>query len=101
MKRKFYENFEEALARDSGNCYFYVYNKDLCDEDNWLQIIKSLSKVYNVASWLTVSRYLSKFTENLKPHGSTVILHNISENSCKALAKELEDEPINYGYNYI
>ena len=24
-----------------------------------------------------------------------------SENSCKALAKELEDEPISYGYNYI
>lgn len=100
MKRKFYKEFEEVLAKNSGICYFYIYNKDLCDDIDRLQIIRSLSKVYK-ASQLDVKRYLDKLIKNLEPCGHTVILNNVSRNSCEALAKELEDEPISFGYNYI
>ena len=100
MKRKFYQEFEEVLTRNSGICYFYIYNKDLCDNEYRLQIIKSLSKIYK-ASPSAVKKYLDKLIKNLEPCGFTVILNNVSENSCKALAKELEDESISFGYNYI
>lgn len=92
------DEFEKALAKNSGKCHFCIYSDDLLDRR--LSIVLALSKTYEVPP-MSVANYLDKFVKNKKRGDNITILKNVSEDVCRTLEDHLRGKQIGYSWDFI
>ena len=92
------DEFEKALAENSGKCHFCIYSDDLLDKR--LLIVLALSKTYEVPP-MSVANYLDKFVKNKKRGDHITILKNVSEDICRTLEDHLRGKQIGYSWDFV
>ena len=90
--------FEKALAENSGKCHFCIYSDDLLDKR--LLIVSALSKTYEVPP-KSGANYLDKKKKNKKRGDHITILKNISEDICRTLEDHLRGKQIGYSWDFV
>ena len=91
-------DFQKALDKNPGRCYFRIYDNDLLDRR--LSIVLALSKTCK-AEPRFVASYLNKFIKNIKRGGHTTILSNVSEDICRTLESHLKGKGIGYSWDFV
>ena len=92
------DEFEKALAENSGKCHFCIYSDDLLDKR--LLLVLALSKTYKVPP-TSVANYLDKFVKNKKRGDHITILKNVSEDICRTLEDHLRGKQIGYSWDFV